>query len=78
MEKKEEQGKQPMMSGRDILTAVGSILIFALIIVCLWSLWAVVFKGAIHQLIIAIPCAVLAIFFTWTQVKEKKDEKADA
>lgn len=71
MAKKEK--KQPIMSGWDVLTVIESLLIFGLVIVTLFSLWAVLFKGAIHQLVIAIPCAVLAVTLTWHQVKEREE-----
>ena len=71
--KEEDKDKQPLMSGIDILKAIESILIFALLAVACFSLYAVVFKGAMHQLIIAVPCVALAITLLWHQTREKED-----
>lgn len=78
MEQKQENRTQPLMSGFDILRLVESLLIAALIAISLWSFWAVLFQSATHQLIIAIPSAILAVVLTCRQIKEQEGEKVDA
>lgn len=78
MEKKEEKGKQPLMSGTSVLTAIESILAFALIGIALWSIYTIVAYGAIHQLIVAIPSLIVAVSIIIRQERERENEKADA
>jgi hypothetical protein len=74
MEKKEEKGKQPLMSGVSVLTAIESVLAFALICVSVWSLYTIVAYGAIHQLIIAIPSLIVAVAIICQQERERENE----
>ena len=72
MAKKEK--KQSLMSGVSVLTAIESLLAFALICVAVWSLYTIVAYGAIHQLIIAIPSLIVAVAIICQQEKERENE----
>ena len=72
MAKKEK--KQSLMSGVSVLTAIESLLAFALICVAVWSLYTIVAHGAIHQLIIAIPSLIVAVAIICQQEREREHE----
>ena len=74
MEKKEEKGKQPLMSGISVLTAIESVLAFALFGLAIWSLYTVVAYKAIHQLFIAIPSLIVAVAIICQQERERENE----
>lgn len=69
MKEKVEKGKQPLMSGISILTAMEMLLAFALICISAFSIWAIIAKGAIHQIIIAIPSFIVAAAIIMQQKK---------
>ena len=77
MKEKDKDNKQPLMSGIEVLKLIESIGIIALIIVAGFSFYAVLFKGAYHQLIIGAPCLILAFVLTWDQVRDRKEKKND-
>ncbi len=68
------KGDQSLMSGFDPMRIIETILIFALCVLTIGALWAVFFRGAVHQLIIAVPSAIIALALTYQQTQERKDE----
>lgn len=70
MAKKEK--KQSLMSGISPLTAIESVLAFALFGLAVWSLYTVVACKALHQLIIAIPSLIASAVILYQQGRERK------
>lgn len=72
MAKKEK--KQSLMSGISVLTAIESVLAFALFGLAIWSLYTVVAYKAIHQLFIAIPSLIASVAIFYQQERERENE----